>query len=82
MDLQLHFVRNLISTKLLKITSVPSHKNLTDFLIKPTGRTSISRAVSTFLVNTLILSALCSQAQSMLACQNTGPGGKTAKTTF
>ncbi|PLW11121.1 hypothetical protein PCASD_23835 [Puccinia coronata f. sp. avenae] len=74
MDLRLHFVRDLISTKVLKITFVPSHKNIADFLTKPVGRTSISRAVSTFSTNAPILSALCSQAQSMPACQNTGPG--------
>ncbi|PLW27791.1 hypothetical protein PCASD_24492 [Puccinia coronata f. sp. avenae] len=74
MDLQLHFVHDLISTKVLKITFVPSHKNIADFLTKPVGRTSISRAVSTFSTDAPILSALCSQAQSMPACQNTGSG--------
>ncbi|PLW45549.1 hypothetical protein PCASD_06269 [Puccinia coronata f. sp. avenae] len=74
MDLRLHFVRDLISTKVLKITFVPSHKNIADFLTKPVGRTSISRAVSMFSTDAPILSALCSQAQSMPAYQNTGPG--------
>ncbi|PLW31498.1 hypothetical protein PCANC_21062 [Puccinia coronata f. sp. avenae] len=75
MDLRLHFVRDLILTKVLKITFVPSHKNIADFLTKlPVGRTSISRAVSTFSTDAPILSALCSQAKSMPACQNTGSG--------
>jgi hypothetical protein len=70
MDLRLHFVRDLIAQKLLKIVFVPSHKNIADFLTKPVGRTSILRAVSLFAKDVPSLSALSSQAQSMPACQN------------
>jgi hypothetical protein len=71
MDLRLQFVRDLIAQKLLKITFVPSHKNIADFLTKPVGRTSIQREFISFSTNVPSLAALCSQAQSMPACQNT-----------
>ncbi|PLW35289.1 hypothetical protein PCASD_13664 [Puccinia coronata f. sp. avenae] len=38
MDLRLHFVRDLISQKLLKISFVPSSKNISDFLTKPVAQ--------------------------------------------
>jgi hypothetical protein len=71
MDLRLHFVQDLIAQKLLKISFVRSSKNISDFLTKPVGRTSILRAVSSFAADALKLAALCSQAQSMSACQDT-----------
>jgi hypothetical protein len=71
MDLHLHFVWDLIAQKLLKISFVPSLKNIADFLTKPVGWTSILQAVSSFATDAPKLSALCSQAQSMSACQDT-----------
>ncbi|PLW30388.1 hypothetical protein PCASD_21275 [Puccinia coronata f. sp. avenae] len=82
MDLRLHFIRDLVSSKLIKISFVPSHKNISDFLTKPVGQTSIARAISTFAADAPSLSALCSQAQSMPACQNAGPGANNAADAF
>jgi hypothetical protein len=72
MDLRLHFIRDLIAQKLIKISYISTHKNISDFLTKPVGRLNISRAVATFACNAQTLSALCSQAPSMPGCQNTG----------
>ncbi|PLW05857.1 hypothetical protein PCANC_28010 [Puccinia coronata f. sp. avenae] len=82
MDLWLHFIQDLISSKSIRINFVPSHKNISDFLTKPVGPTSISRAISTFSTNAPSLAALCSQAQSMPACQNVGLGANNAVDTF
>jgi hypothetical protein len=82
MDLWLHLVQDLILRKSVKISFVPSHKNISDFLTKPVGRTSITRAISTFCINAPSLSALYSQAQSMPACQNIGQGNSNAVDMF
>ncbi|PLW40731.1 hypothetical protein PCASD_09336 [Puccinia coronata f. sp. avenae] len=73
MDLRLHFVRDLIAQKLVKITYVSSNRNIADFLTKPVGRVNINRAVSTFATSAPSISALCSQAPSMSACQSVNP---------
>jgi hypothetical protein len=70
MDLWLHFIRDLITRDLVKIVHVSSQKNFADFLTKPVGCTTISRAISTFASSAPSISALCSQARSMPACQN------------
>jgi hypothetical protein len=82
MDLRLHFIRDLIANKSIKISFVPSHKNISNFLTKPVGRTSISRAILTFAANAPSLSALCSQAQSTPACQNDGSCATNAADSF
>jgi hypothetical protein len=70
MDLQLHFIRNLIASKLIKIIHVSGLKNFANFLTKPVGQTIIKRAISIFATSSPSISALCSQACGMLACQN------------
>jgi transposase InsO family protein len=70
MDLRLHFIRDLIAQNLVKITYVASNRNIADFLTKPVGRLNITRAIVTFSTNASSISALCSQAPSMSACQN------------
>ncbi|PLW41672.1 hypothetical protein PCANC_13170 [Puccinia coronata f. sp. avenae] len=69
-DLQLHFICDLIARKLIKITHVSGLKNFADFLTKPVGKTIIARAISIFATSTPSISALCSQARGMRACQN------------
>ncbi|PLW33666.1 hypothetical protein PCANC_23082 [Puccinia coronata f. sp. avenae] len=70
MDLQLHFIRDLIASKLIKIIHVSGLKNFANFLTKPVGQTIIKRAISIFATSSPSISALCSQACGMLACQN------------
>jgi hypothetical protein len=70
MDLRLHFIQDLITQSLVKITYVSSSRKIADFLTKPVGRLNINRATSNFATDALSISALCSQAPSMSACQN------------
>jgi hypothetical protein len=69
MNLQLHFIRNLISTKSIKIIHVSRLKNFSNFLTKPVGKKIIARAILIFATSAPSFSALCSQARGMLACQ-------------
>ncbi|PLW47870.1 hypothetical protein PCANC_07851 [Puccinia coronata f. sp. avenae] len=69
MDLRLHFIRDLIAHKSIKVTHVSGLCNFADFLTKPVGQTIITRAISIFSTSAPSISALCSQARSMPACQ-------------
>jgi hypothetical protein len=69
MDLRLHFIRDLIASKSIKITHVSGLENFADFLAKPVGQTIIARAIWIFATSAPSMSAMCSQARSMPACQ-------------
>ena len=45
MSLKYHFIRNEIKLKKIKLEYVKTTMNLADFLTKPVGRTSITRAL-------------------------------------
>jgi hypothetical protein len=45
MALKFHFIRNEINLKKIKLKYVKTTMNLADFLTKPVGKTSISRAL-------------------------------------
>ncbi|KAA1117380.1 hypothetical protein PGT21_050016 [Puccinia graminis f. sp. tritici] len=73
MDLRLHFVRDLIQDKVIRLQFVPSSQNTSDYLTKPVGRINIKRALQHLTADVISISASCSKAQSMSACQDTDP---------
>ncbi|KAA1110814.1 hypothetical protein PGT21_050256 [Puccinia graminis f. sp. tritici] len=76
MDIRLHFVRELITSKLIKLHYIRTTANSADFLTKPTGRVSIRRSLAAIGVSTPSASRLT--AQSNPACQNSPLRDETA----
>jgi hypothetical protein len=80
MDLRLHFVRDLIQDKVIRLQFVPSSQNTSDYLTKPVGRTNIRRSLQRLTADVNSISASCSEAQSMSACQDTDTSMATTAT--
>jgi transposase InsO family protein len=73
MDIRLHFVRELITSKLIKLRYVRTDRNCADFLTKPTGRATIRRSLSAINVTAPETSASRLRTQSNPACQIISP---------
>ncbi|PLW48308.1 hypothetical protein PCASD_02943 [Puccinia coronata f. sp. avenae] len=71
MDLRLHFIRDLITQKLIDLKFVGTQDNLSDFLTKPVGRSQINRSLKQITGGFPSFSASSLAAQSMPACQIT-----------
>jgi hypothetical protein len=69
MDLRLHFVRDLILSKLIRLQYVSTNDNIADFLTKPVGRSKINRALTKFTADSTSYPALHSDDQSKAACE-------------
>ncbi|PLW04994.1 hypothetical protein PCANC_28362 [Puccinia coronata f. sp. avenae] len=70
MDLCLHFIRNLVKTKLITLKYVPSANNCSDFLTKPVGRSVITRSLWSLNSSSLSNCASHLAALSIGACQD------------
>ncbi|PLW38664.1 hypothetical protein PCANC_16015 [Puccinia coronata f. sp. avenae] len=71
MDLRLHFIRDLITQKLIDLKFVGTQDNLSDFLTKPVGCSQINRSLKQITGGFPSFSASSLAAQSMPACQIT-----------
>ena len=78
MDIRLHFVRQLVTSNLIKLRYIRTENNFADFLTKPTGRTTIRRALAAIGVRAPENSASRQEAQSNPACQNIKPAAERA----
>ncbi|KAH9442915.1 hypothetical protein Pst134EB_033155 [Puccinia striiformis f. sp. tritici] len=79
MDIRLHFVRELITEKLIKLHYIRTTNNFSDFLTKPTGRCTIRRSLAAISVVSPDSSASNLAARGNPACRNTPNGAETAK---
>jgi hypothetical protein len=70
MDLRLHFVRDLIHDKVIRLQFVSSSQNTSDYLTKPVGRIKIKRALCSITEDTPSISASSPKARSTPTCQN------------
>jgi hypothetical protein len=77
MDLRLHFIRDLLKSKIISLKYVLSASNPADFLTNPVGKNNIIRALHPYTSSLLTLCASCSIAQSMGACQDVVMGPPT-----
>jgi hypothetical protein len=71
MDLRLHFIRDLVKSKLINLQYVPLASNNADFLTKPVGRSRIVRSLQPYTSGPLNICAAPLAALSMGACQDT-----------
>jgi hypothetical protein len=71
MDIRLHFVRELVNMKTIKLHYIKTTNNSADFLTKPTGRCTIRRSLNEIGVASPPTShAPCLAAQSNPGCWN------------
>ncbi|PLW55770.1 hypothetical protein PCANC_01615 [Puccinia coronata f. sp. avenae] len=77
MDLRLHFIRDLLKSKIISLKYVSSTSNPADFLTKPVGKNNIVRALHPYTSSLLTLCAPRPMAHSMGACQDTVMGPPT-----
>ncbi|KAH9453332.1 hypothetical protein Pst134EA_033103 [Puccinia striiformis f. sp. tritici] len=74
MDIHLHFVRELLDIKLIKIDYVKTTENSVDFLTKPVGRAVIRRSLENLGVIQVSDVALYLATRSTRGCRNRRPG--------
>jgi hypothetical protein len=85
MDIWLHFVRELITVKLIKLKYTKTTSNAADFLTKALGRSVIKRSLSQLSVLQISRVASHLATRSMAGCQimdageNLGPARKIQK---
>ncbi|KAI7940779.1 hypothetical protein MJO28_013064 [Puccinia striiformis f. sp. tritici] len=79
MDIRLHFVRELIINKLIKLHYIRTTSNFSDFLTKPTGRCTIRRSLAAISVVSPDPSASNLAARGNPACRSSPNGAETAK---
>ncbi|KAI7966272.1 hypothetical protein MJO29_002020 [Puccinia striiformis f. sp. tritici] len=74
MDIRLHFVREHIQSKLLKLKYIKSNNNPADFLTKPVGRCTIKRSLQVLNVSYQSKSTSNLTTQSTQECWNAHSG--------
>ncbi|POW08045.1 hypothetical protein PSTT_07776 [Puccinia striiformis] len=74
MDIRLHFVRELLDIKLIKIEYVKTTENSADYLTKPVGRATIRRSLEQLGVIQVSDVASYLATQSTRGCRNRRPG--------
>ncbi|PLW47777.1 hypothetical protein PCASD_04330 [Puccinia coronata f. sp. avenae] len=70
MDLRLHHICDLISSKLISLKYVASANNSSNFLTKPVGKSRILRSLQSFTLTALNISASHPMVPSTGACQD------------
>jgi hypothetical protein len=70
MSIKLHFVRELLETKLITLNYVKSNANATDFVTKPCGRTTIRRSLEAVHLLPSSQPASHLSTRSTAGCQN------------
>jgi hypothetical protein len=79
MDIRLHFVRELIADKVIKLFYIRTTDNSADFLTKPTGRVTIRKSLAAISVTVPESAASRQKARSNPACQISPNEAETGK---